>query len=160
MTGSLPALPWLDPVGTSLWGLKNMKALLDAYIPLPVFATVGAAITKQCDAADGIVDGLIQNPAKCAFNPDALVPETLTQKQADALKLIMKPVTDEKAIFFIRDRPWTTWDNSIALRAPCESTRHAGSRSHKRSSWGGAMPPGIGILRRESFWPWATTTQA
>src|SRR5258707_8508859 len=94
--GIISGSPWLDPVGTSLWTLKNTKALLDAYIPLPVFATVGAAITKQCDAADGIVDGLIQNPAKCAFNPDALVPETLTQKQADALKLIMKPVSDEK----------------------------------------------------------------
>src|SRR6202047_4458224 len=94
--GIISGSPWLDPVGTSLWSLKNVKALVDAYIPLPVFATVGAAITKQCDAADGVADGLIQNPAKCTFQPDALVPETLTQKQADALKLIMKPVTDEK----------------------------------------------------------------
>src|SRR3984893_16251510 len=94
--GIIAGSPWLDPVGTSLWSLKNMRALLDAYIPLPVFATVGGAITKQCDAADGVVDGLIQNPAKCAFNPDALVPETLTQKQADALKLIMKQGSDHK----------------------------------------------------------------
>jgi feruloyl esterase len=86
-------------VGTSLWSLKNAKALLDAYIPPPVFATVGTAINQQCDAADGVSDGLVQNPAKCAFNPDALVPGTLTQKQADALKLIMKPVTDQKGNF-------------------------------------------------------------
>ena len=97
--GIISGSPWLDPVGTSMWSLKNVKALLDAYIPLPVFTTVGAAIAKQCDPADGVTDGLIQDPAKCSFNPDALVPETLTQKQADALKLIMKPVSDEKGNF-------------------------------------------------------------
>jgi tannase/feruloyl esterase len=93
--GIISGSPWLDPVGTSLWSLKNIKALLDAYIPPAKWEEVGAAIVKQCDKADGVADGLIQNPAKCGFQPDALVPETLTQKQADALKLIMKPVRDE-----------------------------------------------------------------
>ena len=94
--GIISGSPWLDPVGTSLWTLKNTKALLDAYIPAAKFHAVSAAILKQCDKADGVADGLIQNPAKCAFQPDALVPETLTQKQADALKLIMSPVRDEQ----------------------------------------------------------------
>jgi feruloyl esterase len=93
--GIISGAPWLDPVGTSLWSLKNAKALLDAYIPAAKFQAVNAAILKQCDKADGVADGLIQNPAKCAFQPDALVPETLTQKQADALKTIMNPVRDE-----------------------------------------------------------------
>jgi feruloyl esterase len=94
--GIISGAPWLDPVGTSLWSLKNAKALLDGYIPAAKFQAVSAAILKQCDKADGVADGLIQNPAKCAFQPDALVPETLTQKQADALKLIMSPVRDEQ----------------------------------------------------------------
>ena len=94
--GIIAGSPWLDPVGTSLWSLKNIKALLDAYIPPAKFEAVAAAIVKQCDKADGVADGLIQNPAKCAFQPDALVPETLTQKQANALKTIMNPVRDEQ----------------------------------------------------------------
>jgi len=94
--GIISGAPWLDPVGTSLWSLKNIKATLDSYISPAKFEEVGAAIVKQCDKADGVADGLVQNPAKCAFQPDALVPETLTQKQADALKLIMKPVRDEQ----------------------------------------------------------------
>ena len=94
--GIIAGSPWLDPVGTSLWSVKNIKALLDAYIPAAKFEAVAAAIMKQCDKADGVADGLIQNPAKCAFNPSALVPETLTQKQADALKMIMNPVRDEQ----------------------------------------------------------------
>jgi len=94
--GIISGSPWLDPVGTSLWSLKNTKALLDGYIPAAKFQAVSAAILKQCDKVDGVADGLIQNPAKCTFQPDALVPETLTQKQADALKLIMSPVRDEQ----------------------------------------------------------------
>ena len=94
--GIISGSPWLDPVGTSLWTLKNTKALLDGYIPAAKFQAVSAAILKQCDKVDGVADGLIQNPAKCTFQPDALVPETLTQKQADALKLIMSPVRDEQ----------------------------------------------------------------
>jgi feruloyl esterase len=94
--GIISGSPWLDPAGTSLWSLKNIKALLDAYIPAVKFEAVAAAILKQCDKADGVADGLIQNPAKCAFQPDSLVPETLTQKQATALKTIMSPVRDEQ----------------------------------------------------------------
>jgi len=94
--GIISGSPWLDPVGTSLWSLKNTKALLEGYIPAAKFQAVNAAILKQCDKVDGVADGLIQDPAKCTFQPDALVPETLSQKQADALKLIMSPVRDEQ----------------------------------------------------------------
>jgi feruloyl esterase len=86
--------PWLDPLGTSLWALKNVQALLAAYIPPTDFAAIDAAQLAQCDLVDGVADGLIQDPAKCAFNPDVLVPATLTQAQAKALKLIIAPVRD------------------------------------------------------------------
>src|ERR1700732_574484 len=135
--------PWLDPVGASLWSLKNVKALLDAYIPLPVFATVGAAITKQCDAADGVADGLIQNPTKCAFNPDALVPETLTQKQADALKAIMKPVSDEKGNLVY---PGSSVSNlgqvNSSPRAPVNQLETPAANPASARPWGHATPPG------------------
>ena len=88
--------PWLDPLGTSLWALKNTQALLAAYIPPSAFPAIDAAQLAQCDKADGVVDGLIQDPAKCAFNPDTLVPGTLTQPQANALKRIIAPVEDSK----------------------------------------------------------------
>jgi feruloyl esterase len=141
--GIIAGSPWLDPVGTSLWSLKNAKALLDAYIPLPVFATVGAAIVKQCDAVDGVVDGLIQNPAKCAFNPDALVPETLTQKQADALKAIMKPVSDEKGNLVY---PGSSVSNlgqvNSSPRGPVNQLETPAANPASARPWGHATPPG------------------
>ena len=50
----------------------------------------------NCDAADGVVDGLIQNPAGCSFDPDSLVPQTLTQAQADALEIFIRGVRDDR----------------------------------------------------------------
>jgi feruloyl esterase len=150
--GIISGSPWLDPVGTSLWSLKNVQALLDAYIPLPVFATVGAAITKQCDAADGVADGLIQNPAKCAFNPDALVPETLTQKQADALKLIMKPVSDEKGnLVYPGSSVGNLGQSNSSPRGPVNQLETPAANAASARPWGDATPPGnwnlaMGIL--------------
>jgi feruloyl esterase len=92
--GIVSSAPWMDPLGTELWTLKNVKALLKAYIPSTTLTAVEAAVKTQCDAADGVTDGLIQNPAKCSFNPDTLVPGILTQAQADAVKNIIKPVSD------------------------------------------------------------------
>jgi len=49
--GIIAGSPWLDPVGTSLWSLKNVKALLD-----PIFLCRSlrrsAPHHEQCDAAD------------------------------------------------------------------------------------------------------------
>jgi feruloyl esterase len=141
--GVISGSPWLDPVGTSLWSLKNTKALLDAYIPLPVFATVGAAIAKQCDATDGVSDGLIQNPAKCSFNPDALVPETLTQKQADALKLILKPVRDEKGnVIYPGSSVGNLGQDNRSPRGPVNQLETPAANPASARPWGDATPPG------------------
>jgi feruloyl esterase len=92
--GIVSGAPWMDPLGTELWSLKNVRALLQGFIPPSLFPQLQAAVLSQCDAADGVSDGLIQNPALCAFDPDALVPSLLTQDQATAIKTILAPVTD------------------------------------------------------------------
>jgi len=92
--GIIAGAPWMDPLGTELWSVKNVRALLRSYIPPSLVPQINAAIVGQCDAADGVQDGLIQNPARCAFNPHSLVPSVLTQAQANAIRTIIAPVTD------------------------------------------------------------------
>ena len=75
---------------TQLWGYKDAKAFLNAYVPPDVVAKVNDAVLASCDAADGVKDGLIQNPAKCSFDPQSLVPATLTQAQADSFKSFLR----------------------------------------------------------------------
>jgi feruloyl esterase len=38
--GVISGSPWLDPLGTSLWSLKNTQALLYGYIPPSLFLAV------------------------------------------------------------------------------------------------------------------------
>jgi feruloyl esterase len=60
-------------------------------------AAADAAVTASCDALDGVVDGLIQNPAACNILPSALGPSgsgILTTAQTNALQAYILPVTD------------------------------------------------------------------
>jgi feruloyl esterase len=60
-------------------------------------ANVDAAVKASCDAVDGVMDGLIQNPAACSFNLSSLVPSVLTATQAGALQSWITRVTDHLA---------------------------------------------------------------
>ena len=54
----------------------------------------------SCDALDGVKDGIINEPRKCAFDPASLVckggdaPDCLTPKQVETAKAVYGPVKD------------------------------------------------------------------
>lgn len=93
--GIVAEAPIIDRRGTIAGNYKNSKAFLNAFVPPAALRAIDAAVMDNCDAADGVDDGLIQNPAKCSFDPDSLVPQTLTQAQADALKLFIRGIRDD-----------------------------------------------------------------
>ena len=94
--GIVAGSTWLDPLGSELEQLKNVKAFLKAPIPFDTFDAIDGAIFDQCDGLDGVKDGLIQNPAACSFKPETLVPSVLTKEQAEALKLYLSAIKDTK----------------------------------------------------------------
>ncbi len=70
------------------------------YIPGSALDAVDSAVNASCDAADGVKDGLTQNPAMCAFNAKSLIckdeatANCLSQTQADALQAYFRAVRD------------------------------------------------------------------
>jgi feruloyl esterase len=94
--GVIAGAPGMHRLGMATAAYKNTKAFLNVFIPPAALPAIDAAVRHDCDAADGVVDGLIQNPGKCSFNPDSLVPQTLTQAQADALTIFMGGVRDDR----------------------------------------------------------------
>lgn len=78
-------------------GFKQAKAFIPAlaYIPFSTVAHIDAAVEASCDALDGVADGLIQNSAKCSFDPSSLVSGgILTSSQAAALQSYITLQTD------------------------------------------------------------------
>jgi feruloyl esterase len=81
--------------------LKQGLAFVPAgtYIPLSTVQAVDAAVMASCDALDGVVDGLIQNPAACNILPSALAAQgILTTAQANALQAYILPETDTSGL--------------------------------------------------------------
>ena len=85
--GIIAGAPFLDMrvlLGGRLFQ-QTQLASPNAYIPAGKLPMVDAAIRASCDKADGVADGLIQNPAKCAFDPKTLVKSTCTAGDASCL---------------------------------------------------------------------------
>lgn len=78
---------------------SNFKALAawlapGAFLDNATIANLDAAVLANCDALDGVADGLIQNPQLCSLDPDSLVGTTLTQAQADGVSTYIEQVID------------------------------------------------------------------
>jgi feruloyl esterase len=101
--GIIAGAPFMD-IRTIIAGAKFDKVQLSsprAYIPASLLPMIDQAIYASCDAVDGVQDGLIQNPAKCSFNPDTLICKNgssancLTPQQADTLKSYFSALRDQ-----------------------------------------------------------------
>jgi feruloyl esterase len=64
------------------------------YIPPEKFKMLHQAVLEQCDARDGVKDGVIENPMACHFDPASIQckdvdgPNCLTKPQVDAVRAI------------------------------------------------------------------------
>ncbi len=77
-------------------GLYNLPVTADHNIPLSQFSWIGDRVLDQCDAVDGLKDGLISSPELCVFDfskircpaPQAKSPKCLTDPQIETAKKI------------------------------------------------------------------------
>ncbi len=110
------------------WNQEHLTASADNYIPPDKLALVDAAVMSSCDAADGVADGLIQDPRKCKFDPASLLcsvansSNCLTPGEAAALRSIYAGATtaDGRRIYssFSRSDPagddgWSLWITGV-----------------------------------------------
>jgi feruloyl esterase len=89
-----PANNFTRVLSTFMWDVQATTLDPTSYITAGKFAAVEAAAVAACDARDGVKDGIIDEPDKCAFDPSVLLckaAETdacLTAPQITALKKI------------------------------------------------------------------------
>ena len=74
-----------------------------AVIPPSKYPMMHAAVLAACDAADGVKDGVIENPAKCTFDFASLMctgddrADCLTKPQVDTAKAMASPIADHQS---------------------------------------------------------------
>ncbi len=87
-----PANDWTGLIFGFVW---NAQALLkqDAFVPGSRAGLIQSAVSEQCDANDGVIDGVVGSPLACKFKPEKLrctegQTECLTAPQLGALQAI------------------------------------------------------------------------
>jgi hypothetical protein len=88
-----PATNWDRFLVAEMWPQVVMHQDLGGPIPTCKLELATEAAVAQCDAQDGVVDGLLEDPRRCKFNPSTLVGQdtpcgVFTAAEAKAIKKI------------------------------------------------------------------------
>jgi feruloyl esterase len=73
-----------------------------SYIPPPKYSLIHQAVLEACDAHDGVKDGVLEDPSRCAFDAKVLeckgddAPTCLTAAQVTAAKKIYAPIVNPR----------------------------------------------------------------
>lgn len=100
--GVIAGAPALDWTGLMIGFNWNSQALRAAPIPPEKLTLIANAAAARCDAQDGLVDGLIDNPLRCDFNPAVLTcngpdaPNCLTAAQVQAVQKVYEGPTSSR----------------------------------------------------------------
>lgn len=107
--GVVANAPWVDQTGFTIGAIWNQRALDQTPLTAAKMALVAEKAMAKCDQVDGLKDGLIDDPRRCAFDPARDVPacsagadgpDCLTAAQAAAIaKVYGGPLSNGKPFF-------------------------------------------------------------
>jgi len=89
-----PGLDWVARATLAMWVAQAVHKDDASYIPPEKYQVIHNAALDACDAADGLKDGVIEDPARCAFDPKTIEckgadePSCLTAPQVEAARKI------------------------------------------------------------------------
>ena len=101
IVAGMPANNWTRLMAGDLDATLAVFQEPGSQLPPPALGVLHRAAIAQCDAADGVTDGVLEDPRRCQFDPASLVcsanqdPATcLTKPQAEAARRIYAGVKD------------------------------------------------------------------
>ncbi|PYK98003.1 MAG: tannase/feruloyl esterase family alpha/beta hydrolase [Verrucomicrobia bacterium] len=92
IVSACPAINWQRFLPADLWPQVVMLAARN-FMPKSKLEAATAAAVAACDALDGVTDGVIDDPTRCAYDPKALVgtkvgDDTFTEADAEVVRKI------------------------------------------------------------------------
>lgn len=97
-----PASNWTGRATQSLWVAQAVHRDEAGSLPPAKLALLHQAVLAACDAQDGVPDGVLENPRRCRFDPQALACQAggddgcLTAAQVEAVRKIYSAVTNPR----------------------------------------------------------------
>ena len=118
--GIVAGAPVVDFTGVQMWGIWNAQALLgDGNIPPESLPILAEAVYTKCDGVDGLVDGLINDPRNCTFDPATdLPPGSFTPAQVEALEKIYDGVRNSQGELLYPGAPLGTEVFGVGMMGP------------------------------------------
>ena len=89
-----PAHNWTPLLATAVWDTQALTLDPASFIPPAKIPTIAAAVKAACDEADGVKDGILNDPRQCKFDPATIQckaednDKCLTAAQVTTLKKI------------------------------------------------------------------------
>jgi len=130
--GIIAGAPAADWTGRATGSMRVAHAVHKdeaSYIPSTLFPIVHNAALEACDALDGVKDGVLEDPARCTFDP-----KVLTCKGADHSACLTAPQVEA-----VR----TIYSAAINPETKREITGLAPGSELGWATWGGPQPLGI-----------------
>ena len=130
--------------------LQTFVRQAGAAVPAAKTDLVAKAVLAACDAADGVKDGLLNDPRKCNFDPGTLLckgadsNDCLTALQVDSVKKAYAPLKNSKGALVYpgyAKGSETGW-NMLAANGPAPSALSLGSYRE--------------VLHQDPNWDWKT----
>jgi carboxylesterase type B len=131
-----PANPWTRMIGGFAWNATAVAATPGG-LPDAKLALITDTVNAQCDALDGVEDGVLENPLQCRFDPASLrcdgddAPDCLTAAQVDLVKKIYQgPVGKDGKPLYPGFPPgqeatqWSEWITGPASKQAFFSTEY------------------------------------
>jgi feruloyl esterase len=97
-----PANYWTHLTAQSLWVAHATLKDPGSLMPREKFAMMNRAVMAACDLNDRVADNVIEDPARCRFDPGVLAckgsdgPACLTPAQVEAARKIYAPATNPR----------------------------------------------------------------
>lgn len=116
-----PANAWSRMLAAGAGAMQRLLSDPEGYIPDRKLLAIQRASLAACDAHDGVKDDVIDDPAKCHFDPQALLckrddsSDCLTQPQIDSVKALYAGIKDAQGAvifpgFSVGDETsWKAW---------------------------------------------------
>jgi feruloyl esterase len=82
--GIVANAPWVDQTGFTIGAIWNQRAFDETHVSADKLALVAERALQQCDAVDGLQDGLIDDPRECSFDVARDVPSCASGNDAAA----------------------------------------------------------------------------